>query len=129
MLDRLTGIVGYLTLRITDLTEYAVLAGTYLVNIPKAVGGKNAYAGFTAATGDLHHTVKILNWTMSSYGSARCGLRTRNKGTGFTGCGNSLRVTKGTASRPCRKCHMRYAASAAEVRFSKSSLFCRLQSS
>jgi Legume lectin domain/Bacterial lectin/NHL repeat len=64
---RLTGAVGSLTLRITDLTDYAVFAGTYVVDIPKAVGGANAYVGFTAATGDLFDSVKILNWSMTTY--------------------------------------------------------------
>ena len=58
---------GFLTLRITDLTQYAVFAATYPVNIRKAVGTATAYAGFTAATGDLANTVEILNWSMSSY--------------------------------------------------------------
>jgi Legume lectin domain len=58
---------GFLTLRITDLTQYAMFAGLYKVDIRKVVGTANAYAGFTAATGDLYDSVKILNWSMTSY--------------------------------------------------------------
>ncbi len=60
---------GFLTLWITDLTRYAVFAGTYKVDVTRALGDTSAYAGFTAATGDLYDTVKILNWNMTSYGS------------------------------------------------------------
>jgi hypothetical protein len=57
-----------LTVSITDLSQYAVFTGTYPVNIPLAVGGDTAYAGFTAATGTgLANTIKIFNWSMSSY--------------------------------------------------------------
>ena len=52
---------------LTDLTQYAVFSGTYDVDIPAAVGGSTAYAGFTAATGALFDTIKILNWSMTSY--------------------------------------------------------------
>jgi len=57
-----------LKVSITDLTQYAVFTGTYPVNIPLAVGGDTAYAGFTAATGSgLANTTKIFNWSMNSY--------------------------------------------------------------
>ncbi len=56
-----------LTVNITDLTHYAVFTGTYAVNIPAAVGGQQVYAGFTAATGALYNTEKILSWSMTSY--------------------------------------------------------------
>ncbi len=57
-----------LKVSITDLTQYAVFTGTYALAIPTAVGGATAYAGFTAGTGgDLYDTIKILNWSMSSY--------------------------------------------------------------
>jgi sugar lactone lactonase YvrE len=57
-----------LKVSITDLTGYAVFTGTYPVNIPLAVGGDTAYAGFTAGTGlGIVNTTKILNWSMSSY--------------------------------------------------------------
>ncbi len=57
-----------LKVSITDLTQYAVFTGTYAVAIPTAIGGAAAYAGFTAGTGDdLYDTIKILNWSMSSY--------------------------------------------------------------
>jgi Legume lectin domain/NHL repeat len=57
-----------LKVSITDLTQYAVFNGAYPVAIPTAVGGPTAYAGFTAGTSlDFHDTIKILNWSMSSY--------------------------------------------------------------
>jgi Legume lectin domain len=57
-----------LKVSITDLTQYAVFSGAYAVAIPTAVGGSTAYAGFTAGTGaGLYDTIKILNWSMSSY--------------------------------------------------------------
>jgi sugar lactone lactonase YvrE len=56
-----------LTVSITDRTVYAVFNGTYAVDIPTAVGGMKAYAGFTAGTGDSYDTVKILDWNMASY--------------------------------------------------------------
>jgi Legume lectin domain len=57
----------HLSVVITDLTQYAVFSASYVVDIPAAVGGANAYAGFTAATGALFDTIKILNWNMTSY--------------------------------------------------------------
>jgi sugar lactone lactonase YvrE len=57
-----------LKVSITDLTQYAVFTGTYPVNIPLAVGGDTAYAGFTAATGSgIANTTKIFDWSMTSY--------------------------------------------------------------
>jgi hypothetical protein len=56
-----------LRVSITDLTQYAVFTGTYAVAIPTAIGGATAYAGFTAGTGEFGDTIKILNWSMSSY--------------------------------------------------------------
>jgi sugar lactone lactonase YvrE len=56
-----------LRVSITDLTQYAVFTGIYAVAIPAAVGGSNAYAGFTAGTGYFYDTIKILNWSMTSY--------------------------------------------------------------
>jgi hypothetical protein len=57
-----------LKVSITDLSQYAVFTGTYPVNIPLAVGGDTAYAGFTAGTGSgITNTTEILNWSMSSY--------------------------------------------------------------
>ena len=64
---RLTYAGKVLTVVITDLTEYAVFAGSFEVDIPKAVGSASAYAGFTAATGDVYDTIRILDWNMSSY--------------------------------------------------------------
>ncbi len=57
-----------LRVSITDQTEFAVFSGAYPVAIPTAVAGATAYAGFTAGTGlGLSDTIKILNWSMSSY--------------------------------------------------------------
>jgi hypothetical protein len=64
---RLTYTGKILTLVITDLTQYAVFAGSYPVDIPKAVGSTIGYAGFTASTGELFDTIKILNWSMTSF--------------------------------------------------------------
>ena len=64
---RLTYTSKILSIVITDLTQYAVFAGSYPVDIPKAVGSTSGYAGFTASTGDLYDTIKILNWSMTSY--------------------------------------------------------------
>jgi hypothetical protein len=55
-----------LTVSITDLTEYAVFTQSYPLNIENTVG-VFAFPGFTAGTGDLVNTEKILNWTMTSY--------------------------------------------------------------
>jgi hypothetical protein len=57
----------HLTVSITDLTQYAVFNGTYVLHIPTAVRATEAYAGFTASTGSSTDTVKILNWNMSTY--------------------------------------------------------------
>ncbi len=56
-----------LRVSITDLTQYAVFTATYAVDIPAEVGGSAAYAGFTAGTGYFFDTIKILNWSMTSY--------------------------------------------------------------
>jgi sugar lactone lactonase YvrE len=57
-----------LRVSITDLTQYGVFNRAYAVAISTAVGGSTAYAGFTAGTGgDLYDTIKILNWSMTSY--------------------------------------------------------------
>ncbi len=57
-----------LKVSITDLTQYAVFNAAYPVAIPTAVGGSTAYAGFTAGTGSvLYDTIRILNWSMTSY--------------------------------------------------------------
>lgn len=55
-----------LTLTITDTKTGAAVTENYTVNIPSAVGGNTAYAGFTAGTGGSSSTQKILNWTYSS---------------------------------------------------------------
>lgn len=64
---RLTYDGANLTLNLTDLTQYTVFTATYPVDIPTAVGGATAYAGFTAGTGNVYDTIKVLNWSMSSY--------------------------------------------------------------
>jgi hypothetical protein len=41
----------------------ATFTRSYTVDIPAAVGGPTAYAGFTAATGGNTSRQEILNWT------------------------------------------------------------------
>jgi sugar lactone lactonase YvrE len=57
-----------LRVSITDLEQYAVFTGSYAVDIPTAVGGSTAFAGFTAGTSlNQIDTIKINNWNMTSY--------------------------------------------------------------
>ena len=57
-----------LAMTITDATTSATFTKSWAVNIPGAVGGTTAFAGFTGATGGLGAVQKILSWTMSSTG-------------------------------------------------------------
>ena len=43
-------------------------ARTYAVDIPAAVGGPTAYAGFTAGTGELFAPIDVLDWTYTPAG-------------------------------------------------------------
>ena len=55
-----------LTMTITDTTAAASFTTSWPVNIPTAVGGNTAYAGFTGATGGGTATQQILAWTYST---------------------------------------------------------------
>jgi len=46
----------------TDTATGASAAESYAVNIPSAVGGNTALAGFTAGTGALSAQENILDW-------------------------------------------------------------------
>jgi hypothetical protein len=53
-----------LTLTLTDMTTPAdTFTTSWTVNIPTAVGGNTAFAGFTGGTGGLTATQNILTWT------------------------------------------------------------------
>ena len=52
-----------LTLTLTDTVTNASFTTSTAINIPATVGGNTAYVGFTAGTGGLVATQKILNWT------------------------------------------------------------------
>ncbi len=55
-----------LTLTITDAVVNATFTQTWPVNIPAAIGGNLAYAGFTGGTGGLTASQKIESWTFVS---------------------------------------------------------------
>jgi glycoprotein endo-alpha-1,2-mannosidase len=59
-----------LTVRITDETTGASATQNYSVDVPGAVGGPLAYAGFTAGTGGLTAVQDILSWTFTPTGGA-----------------------------------------------------------
>jgi Chitobiase/beta-hexosaminidase C-terminal domain/Legume lectin domain/Bacterial lectin len=52
-----------LTLTLTDTVTNASFTASTAINIPATVGGNTAYVGFTAGTGGLSATQKILNWS------------------------------------------------------------------
>jgi hypothetical protein len=54
-----------LAMTITDATTAASFTKTWAVDIPGAVGGSTAFAGFTGGTGGYSALQKILTWTMS----------------------------------------------------------------
>jgi hypothetical protein len=45
-----------------DRTTGSGAGGSFAVDIPAAVGGSHAYAGFTAGTGELFAPVDVLGW-------------------------------------------------------------------
>ncbi len=60
-----------LTLTITDTTTPAdTFTTSWTVNLPAAVGGNTAYAGFTGGTGGLTATQQILTWTYNTGASS-----------------------------------------------------------
>ncbi len=56
-----------LAMTITDTVTNAVFSQSWPVDIPTAVGGNTAYAGFTGATGGISATQNILTWTLSAF--------------------------------------------------------------
>jgi hypothetical protein len=54
---------GTLLLDLRDSVTGQEFTKTYAVDIPAAVGGTNAYVGFTAGTGELFAPIDVLNWT------------------------------------------------------------------
>jgi hypothetical protein len=54
-----------LTVKITDATTGASATQSYAVNIPQAIGGGLAYAGFTGGTGGQTATEDITNWVFT----------------------------------------------------------------
>jgi hypothetical protein len=57
-----------LTVTVTDTASGAVATQAYAVDIPGAVGGPLAHAGFTAGTGGLTAVQDVLTWTYSPGG-------------------------------------------------------------
>jgi hypothetical protein len=55
-----------LTVTITDQTTLVTILQTYTIDIPRAVGGTQAYVGFTGGTGGLTATQDILDWAYIS---------------------------------------------------------------
>jgi hypothetical protein len=55
-----------LTMTLTDTVTGAVYTHQFTVNIPSAVGGTNAYVGFTASTGSRSATQQITSWTYTT---------------------------------------------------------------
>ena len=55
-----------LTVTLTDSCTKATSTQYYMVDIPTAVGGKTAYAGFTGGSGGLTATQQILNWSYNA---------------------------------------------------------------
>jgi len=70
-----------LTLTITDTTTNATFTTSWVVNIPRIVGGNVAYVGFTAGTGESTATQEILNWTLTSTGTPVITSATTASGT------------------------------------------------
>jgi sugar lactone lactonase YvrE len=61
----LTYAAGVLTLRLWDTVTGHGAAWRYAVDIPAAVGGPTALAGFTAGTGERFAPIDILKWTFT----------------------------------------------------------------
>jgi sugar lactone lactonase YvrE len=56
---------GKLGLQLRDTVTGHGFGRTYAVDIPAAVGGPTAYAGFTAGTGELSAPIDILKWSFA----------------------------------------------------------------
>jgi phosphatidylethanolamine-binding protein (PEBP) family uncharacterized protein len=59
----LTYAAGVLRLGLWDTVTGVGFRQSYAVDIPGAVGGPTAYAGFTAGTGELFAPIDVLDWT------------------------------------------------------------------
>ena len=57
---------GTMTVTLTDKNTGATGSVNFSVDVVGAVGGSNAYAGFTGSTGALTSTQNILNWTYTN---------------------------------------------------------------
>ena len=55
-----------LTLTLTDTVTNASFTTSEAINIPGAVGGNTAFAGFTGGTGSNSSIQKILSWTYTA---------------------------------------------------------------
>ena len=55
-----------LTMNLLDLVTQKTFTLTDVINIPQIVGANTAYVGFTAATGGLAASQKILYWTYTA---------------------------------------------------------------
>jgi len=55
-----------LTLTLNDLVSNKTFTWSQKVDIPTAVGGNTAYVGFTAGTGGLSSSQKLLSWTYNA---------------------------------------------------------------
>ena len=60
---------GVLHLELQDTVTGMSFARSYAVDIPTAVGGPTAYAGFTAGTGSLFAPIEVLDWTYTTAGA------------------------------------------------------------
>jgi Legume lectin domain/Chitobiase/beta-hexosaminidase C-terminal domain len=67
------------------------------VNIPTAVGGNTAYAGFTGGTGGLTATQQILNWTFSNGTQPPAATPVIAPATGTYTTAQTVSITDGTA--------------------------------
>ena len=57
---------GLLRLELWDTVTGHGYGRSYAVDIPAAVGGPKAFAGFTAGTGELFAPIEVLKWTYTS---------------------------------------------------------------
>jgi sugar lactone lactonase YvrE len=92
---QLTYATGNLRVELRDPITGATFLQSYAVDIPAAVGGPTAYAGFTAGTGSLFAPIDVLDWvyaptpdgdvSLPSDGTDKGGIITTVAGTGHRG--------------------------------------------
>ena len=91
-----------LTLTDTTLSDHA-WTHTFAVDIPAAVGGPTAYAGFTAGTGELSARQAIESWTLADRGlydrAAFCSIGAR---ADCTSSRSAAQSPQGAARGACR---------------------------